>query len=63
MSDRPSDAEVFAAAHALYATGKRHCWFPEGPDRYDQMDPIAVEEFEGIVEQTLIAARRAVETP
>jgi hypothetical protein len=55
----PSNAEVEAAAHTLYGFGVHYNWFPKGlPGRYDEMDPIAKEEFEAIVERVLISAAK-----
>jgi hypothetical protein len=66
---RPTDAEVEAAARVLDKAGRHHHWWPKTIKPYDEFaktDPIAKSEFEGIVEQMLMAASRAkrnTETP
>jgi len=57
---QPTDAEVQAAAHTLYAVGRHHHWFSESlPSRYDQMDPIGKGEFESIMALILVSAAKA----
>ena len=59
---RPTDAEVEAAARVLDKTGRHHHWWPKTAKPYDEFaatDPIAKSEFEGIVEQMLMAASKA----
>jgi hypothetical protein len=57
------DDPITAAAKVIYAAGRHyHWWGFEKP--YDEMDSIARSEFEGVVEQALLAAdvaRRAQE--
>jgi ribulose-5-phosphate 4-epimerase/fuculose-1-phosphate aldolase len=56
---RPTDAEVEAAARVLDQAGRHHHWWPETSPAYDEIgktDPIAKSEFDGLVEQMLIAA-------
>jgi hypothetical protein len=66
---RPTDAEVEAAARVLDKAGRHHHWWPKTVKPYDEFaktDPIAKSEFEGIVEQMLMAAsqaKRNTETP
>jgi hypothetical protein len=61
---QPTDVEVEAAAHTLYALGHHHHWLPTSlPARYDQMDPIGKAEFEDIVVSILIAAAKARSDP
>ena len=54
--DRPTDAQVDAAARVLDFYGRHHGWWPEGVADYDSLDPIGKDEFEAIVEKMLIAA-------
>jgi hypothetical protein len=59
---RPTIHEVEAAARALFKAGQFHHWWPEFADSYDELaanDPIGRSEFDGIVEQVLIAASEA----
>ena len=59
---RPTDAEVEAAARVLDKAGRHHQWWPKTIKPYDEFaktDPIAKSEFEGIVEQMLLAASQA----
>ena len=61
-SARPTDAEVEAAARVLDKAGRHHHWWPETNRPYDEFaktDPIAKSEFEGLVEQMLMAASEA----
>jgi hypothetical protein len=66
---RPTDAEVKAAARVLDKAGRHHHWWPKTIRPYDEFaktDPIAKREFEGLVEQMLMAAsaaKRNTETP
>jgi hypothetical protein len=66
---RPTDAEVEAAARVLDKAGRHHHWWPKTTKPYDEFaktDPIAKSEFEGLVEQMLMAAsaaKRNAETP
>ncbi|MEH2628438.1 ribulose-5-phosphate 4-epimerase/fuculose-1-phosphate aldolase [Bradyrhizobium sp. AZCC 1719] len=66
---RPTDAEVEAAARVLDKAGRHNHWWPKTIKSYDEFaktDPIAKSEFEGIVEQMLMAASQAkgnTETP
>lgn len=66
---RPTDAEVEAAARVLDKAGRHHHWWPKTIKPYDELaktDPIAKSEFEGLVEQMLMAAseaKRNTETP
>ena len=53
---RPSDGEIDAAARILEREGLHHHWFPASGPRYDDMGPIEKSEFDGIVEQMLMAA-------
>jgi hypothetical protein len=59
---RPTDGEVEAAARVLDKVGRHHQWWPRSIKPYDEFartDPIAKSEFEGIVEQMLMAASLA----
>lgn len=59
---RPSSAQVEAAARVLHSAGLHHHWWEPYRKSYDEMaenDPIAKEEFDGIVEQMLMAAHEA----
>ena len=58
----PSLAEVEAAARVLHRAGLHHHWWKPYGKLYDEMaesDSIAKEEFDGIVEQMLMAAHEA----
>lgn len=58
---RPTDAEVEAAARVLDRAGHHHHWWDKSMKTYEEFvktDPIAKSEFEGIVEQMLIAAAK-----
>jgi hypothetical protein len=59
---RPSSAEVEAAARVLHRAGLHHHWWEPFRKSYDELaetDPIGKDEFDGIVEQMLIAAHQA----
>lgn len=59
---RPTDAEVEAAARVFDKAGRFYHWWPKTTKSYDEYaatDPIAKSEFEGIVEQMLMAASKA----
>ena len=59
---RPTDAEVKSAARVLDKAGRHYHWWPKTTRPYDELaktDPIAKSEFEGIVEQILMAASQA----
>ena len=59
---RPTIHEVEAAARALFKAGQFRHWWPEFTKTYDELastDPIGKSEFDGIVEQVLIAASEA----
>jgi hypothetical protein len=52
------DDPVTAAAKVIYAAGRHHHWW--GFDKpYEQLDPIGLSEFNGIIEQALAAADAA----
>ena len=55
-SDRPSAAEVEAAARELHSWGALHGWWPDDVTTYEALDPIGKEEFDAIVERVLISA-------
>jgi hypothetical protein len=57
MNDRPTDAEIEAAARVLHEAGRHHGWFIDRT--YEAMDPIGKREFDGIAERILLAARLA----
>jgi hypothetical protein len=62
MPTRPSLAEIEAAARVLHKAGTHHNWWKPYDKSYDEMaatDSIAKSEFDGIVEQMLIAANSA----
>lgn len=59
---RPTLLEVEAAARVLERAGTRHRWWNPSSKSYDEMaasDTIAKSEFDGLVEQMLIAACEA----
>jgi len=62
MDDRPSDAEIQAAARVLDRAGRFYNWWPETVPNYDQLDPIGQNEFEAIVGEMLMAAAKAKAT-
>ncbi|MGY3696952.1 hypothetical protein ACVIGA_007032 [Bradyrhizobium sp. USDA 3240] len=54
--------EVEAAARVLHEAGRHHGWWLPNTRTYDELaatDPIGKSEFDGIVEQMLIAAATA----
>jgi hypothetical protein len=52
------NARITAAARVIYEAARHHRWL--GFDRtYESLDPIGRREFDGIVEQALVAADRA----
>ncbi len=58
----PTNAEVEAAARVLDRAGRHHHWWPAYTKTYGEVsetDPIGKSEFEGIVEQMLLAASEA----
>jgi hypothetical protein len=60
--DRPTIQEVEAAARVLFKEGQLHHWWRNFTKTYDELaatDPIGKDEFDGIVERVLIAARNA----
>jgi hypothetical protein len=57
--DRPTDAEIEAAANVLDSVGRQYKWWPATAPSYKTLDPIGRNEFEAIVEQMLMAAARA----
>jgi hypothetical protein len=62
MPTRPSLAEIEAAARVLHKAGMHEHWWKPFDKSYDDMaatDPIAKAEFDGIVEQMLMAANKA----
>jgi hypothetical protein len=52
------DDPVTAAARVIYAAGQRHGWSGFSKP-YDELDPIGRSEFDGIVQQALVAADNA----
>lgn len=59
MTERPTPAEVEAAARELHLWGEAHRWWPEGVTTYDRLDPIGKDELDAIVERVLMAASAA----
>ena len=59
MEERPTFAEVEAAARELHGWGELHGWWPESVTTYDNLDPIGKDEFDAIVERVLMAASAA----
>ena len=57
--ERPTPAQVEAAARELHYWGERHGWWPQSVATYDSLDPIGKDEFDAIVERVLMAARGA----
>ncbi|MHC2257646.1 hypothetical protein ACVILK_007338 [Bradyrhizobium embrapense] len=56
---RPTLVEIEAAARALDKAGRHFHWWPTTGKSYDELaatDPVGKSEFDGIVEQMLIAA-------
>jgi hypothetical protein len=58
-TDRPTDAEVEAAARELHSWGVLHGWWRPAVTTYDTMDAIGKEEFDAIVERILMSAAAA----
>jgi len=61
-AQRPTDAEIEAAARILDKAGRHHHWWPATGKTYDEIaktDSIGKSDFEGIVEQMLLAAANA----
>jgi hypothetical protein len=61
----PTTNEVEAAARILDREGRFHNWWPLHLKPYDELstvDPIAKEEFDGIVYRILLAASQARST-
>lgn len=58
-TDRPTDAEVEAAARELHSWGKIYGWWLPSTTTYDAIDPIGKEEFDAIVERVLMSAAAA----
>lgn len=59
VSRRPTLPQIEAAARILFDAGQRHHWWQPFRKSYDEMaasDPIAKEEFDGLVERMLMAA-------
>jgi hypothetical protein len=59
---RPSSEEVEAAARVLHKAGNHYHWWKPYSKSYDEIaatDTIAKSEFDGIVEQMLMAAHEA----
>ncbi|UFZ05822.1 hypothetical protein LQG66_05805 [Bradyrhizobium ontarionense] len=59
MIRRPSSKQIEAAARVLFEAGRHHHWWAPYRRTYDEMaatDPIGKEEFDGLVEQMLLAA-------
>ena len=62
MPARPSLREVEAAARVLHQFGLHYHWWEPYRKSYDELaatDPIGKSEFDGIVEQMLMAANAA----
>ena len=62
MTERPTLKEIEAAARVLHKAGTHHHWWKPYDKSYDEMaatDSIAKSEFDGIVEQMLMAANEA----
>ena len=62
MAWRPTLEQVEAAARVLDKAASHHHWWKPYERTYDEMaatDPIAKSEFDGIVEQMLLAAHKA----
>jgi hypothetical protein len=65
MAERPTLKEVEAAARVLHEHGISFGWWRPYKKSYDELgatDPIGKSEFDGIVEQMLMAAARAKST-
>jgi hypothetical protein len=62
MSERPTKEEVEAAARVLHQEGLNYSWWGNYKKSYDELaatDSIGKNEFDGIVERMLMAARAA----
>ena len=59
VKERPTLAEVEAAARELHDWGEIHGWWPRSVASYDNLDPIGKDEFDAIVERVLMAANAA----
>jgi hypothetical protein len=59
LTQRPTLAEVEAAARELSFWGEVHHWWPKSDRGYDNLDPIGKDEFDAIVERVLMAASAA----
>jgi hypothetical protein len=62
MPPHPTPAEIEAAARVLHKAGTHYHWWKPYDKSYDDMattDPIGKSEFDGIVEQMLMAANNA----
>lgn len=57
MMSRPTEQHLQATARALYEEGVQHGWWPKSsPKRLEELDEIAREEFEALVERVLSPA-------
>lgn len=59
MAERPTIAEVEAAARELHKWGELHGWWPKSGATYDNLDPIGKQELDAVVERVLMAADTA----
>jgi hypothetical protein len=58
-NERPTAAQVDAAARVLDFYGRHHGWWPSDVADFDNLDPIGKDELGTIAEQILIAASKA----